>query len=151
MDQAEFRELSVSAGSTSGVTANISSFKNGSKSITWVQSRRIRIRIRNFPSIFCSKGLFSIYSFQFHCPMQQAKHYATVSKSNVKRSLLLVNNKLSLIRTVKPDFLLVRQNLRDANENHKKLLLGFRYKYYFHISCVDPYVLLLSDTLVFQV
>ena len=64
VDQAEFRELSVSAGSTSGVTANISSFKTGSKSVTWVQSRRIRIR--NFPSIVCSKGLFSIYSRREH-------------------------------------------------------------------------------------
>ena len=41
VDQAEFRELSVSAGSTTGVTANISSFKTGSKSVTWVQSRPI--------------------------------------------------------------------------------------------------------------
>jgi len=28
---------------------------------------------------------------------------------------------------VKPDFLLIRQNLRDAGENYKNLLLGFRY------------------------
>ena len=32
----------------------------------------------------------------------------------------------SCCSSVKPDFLLVRQNLRDANENYKKLLLGFR-------------------------
>ena len=30
-------------------------------------------------------------------------------------------------RTLKPDFLLVRQNLRDANENYKNLLLAFKY------------------------
>jgi len=28
---------------------------------------------------------------------------------------------------IKPDFLLIRQNLRDAGENYKNLLLGFRY------------------------
>ena len=39
----------------------------------------------------------------------------------------MVTDEKTLLRSVKPDFLLVRQNLRDANENHKKLLLGFRY------------------------
>ena len=34
VDQAEFRDLSVSAGSTAGVTANISSLKTGSKTVT---------------------------------------------------------------------------------------------------------------------
>ena len=34
VDQAEFRDLSVSAGSTAGVTANISSLRTGAKSIT---------------------------------------------------------------------------------------------------------------------
>ncbi len=30
-------------------------------------------------------------------------------------------------RSFKPDFLLVRQNLRDASEDHRNLLLGFQY------------------------
>jgi len=63
VDQAEFKDLSVSAGSCSGVTANITSYKSG-------------------------------------------------ARTNI---------------CVKPDFLLVRQNLKDANENYKNLLLGFRY------------------------
>ena len=33
-DQAEFKDLSVSAGSTAGVTANITSLKTGSKTVT---------------------------------------------------------------------------------------------------------------------
>ena len=32
-----------------------------------------------------------------------------------------------MFRSVNPHFLLIRQNLRDGNENYKKLLLGFRY------------------------
>ena len=32
-----------------------------------------------------------------------------------------------LIRSFKPDFALVRQNLRDAGENYKNLLLGLMY------------------------
>jgi len=63
VDQAEFKDLSVSAGSNSGVSATITSFKSGTKNVT----------------------------------------------------------------AVKPDILLIRQNLKDANENYKKLLLGFRY------------------------
>jgi len=34
---------------------------------------------------------------------------------------------LNFFRTFKPDFLLVRQNLRDANEDYRGLLLGFQY------------------------
>ena len=37
---------------------------------------------------------------------------------------LIINPHLS---NLKPDFLLIRQNLRDAGENYKNLLLGFRY------------------------
>ena len=36
-------------------------------------------------------------------------------------------NKSTLSSQIKPDFLLIRQNLRDAGENYKNLLLGFRY------------------------
>jgi len=63
VEQVEFKDLAVSANSTSGVSAGILSYKSGNRS---------------------------------------------------------TNN-------MKPDFLLIRQNLRDAGENYKNLLLGFRY------------------------
>jgi len=63
VEQVEFKDLAVSANSTTGVSAGIVSYKSGNRS---------------------------------------ANH-------------------------IKPDFLLIRQNLRDAGENYKNLLLGFRY------------------------
>lgn len=63
VEQVEFKDLAVSANSTTGVSAGIVSYKSGNRS---------------------------------------ANH-------------------------IKPDFLLIRQNLRDACENYKNLLLGFRY------------------------
>lgn len=63
MEQAEFRELTVSANSDSGVTASIVMHKTGSK----------------------------------------------------------------IVRSFKPDFLLIRQNLRDAGEDYRNVLLGFEY------------------------
>lgn len=63
MEQAEFRELTVTANSDSGVTASIVMQKTGSK----------------------------------------------------------------VVRSFRPDFLLVRQNLRDASEDYRNLLLGFKY------------------------
>ena len=56
---------------------------------------------------------------------------------------------------MKPHFLLIRQNLRDGNENYKKLLLGFRYSgvgsvnsiesiYNFQVSFISPLTALLD-------
>jgi len=63
VEQVEFKDLAVSANSTTGVSAGLISYKGGNRSTDHV----------------------------------------------------------------KPDFLLIRQNLRDAGENYKNLLLGFRY------------------------
>ena len=51
------------------------------------------------------------------------------ARSNILNNLEnILNNKiLSLFRTFKPDFLLVRQNLKNATEDHKNILLGFHY------------------------
>ena len=82
------------------------------------------------------------------------------AQSNISLSvcrLLSVNPPWSS-RTVKPHFLLIRQNLRDGNENYKKLLLGFRYSgvgsvnsiqsiYNFQVSSVDFVVKLRENDL----
>ena len=36
-------------------------------------------------------------------------------------------HKIKLFRSFKPDFVFIRQNLRNATEDHKNLLLGFQY------------------------
>ena len=43
----------------------------------------------------------------------------------------------SSFRSFKPDFLLVRQNLRDANEDYRNLLLGFKYNDIPSINSLD--------------
>jgi len=45
----------------------------------------------------------------------------------VTANIISNNSQRKVVRSFKPDFLLVRQNLRDANENYKNLLLGFQY------------------------
>lgn len=40
---------------------------------------------------------------------------------------LIVKSSIPRSRSFKPDFLLVRQNLRDASEDYRNLLLGFKY------------------------
>ena len=35
--------------------------------------------------------------------------------------------KFKLFRSFKPDFVFIQQNLRNATENHKNLLLGFQF------------------------
>ena len=46
----------------------------------------------------------------------------------VDSSILIQSLKqIFLFRSFKPDFVLIRQNLRDATEDHKNLLLGFQF------------------------
>ena len=52
---------------------------------------------------------------------------ALPTSRKLRATFLLIYISLLSSRTVKPHFLLIRQNLRDGNENYKKLLLGFRY------------------------
>lgn len=42
-------------------------------------------------------------------------------------SMAVYRNGTKVMRSFRPDFLLVRQNLRDAGEDNKNLLLGFKY------------------------
>jgi len=45
----------------------------------------------------------------------------------VTANVISYTNQRKVVRSFKPDFLLVRQNLRDANEDYKSLLLGLQY------------------------
>ena len=45
----------------------------------------------------------------------------------VLASIVISKNGNKIVRSFRPDFLLVRQNLRDANEDYRNLLLGFKY------------------------
>jgi len=49
------------------------------------------------------------------------------SESGVSASIITSKAGSRTTRSFKPDFLLVRQNLKDANEDYKSLLLGFQY------------------------
>ncbi|XP_063216965.1 synapsin [Bacillus rossius redtenbacheri] len=48
-------------------------------------------------------------------------------EAGVVVSMAVFRNGTKVVRSFRPDFLLVRQNLRDAGEDHKPLLLGFTY------------------------
>ena len=45
----------------------------------------------------------------------------------VTASIVMAKTGNKVVRSFRPDFLLVRQNLRDANEDYRNLLLGFKY------------------------
>lgn len=47
--------------------------------------------------------------------------------SNHPRYTTYAKKKNFFFRSFKPDFLLIRQNLRDAGEDNKNLLLGFEF------------------------
>lgn len=51
----------------------------------------------------------------------------TACETGVTVSVAILRNGTKVIRSFEPDFLLIRQNLCDANENYKNLLLGFMY------------------------
>lgn len=42
-------------------------------------------------------------------------------------SMAVIRNGTKVARSFRPDFILVRQNLRDAGEDYKNLLLAFKY------------------------
>ncbi|KAK6635056.1 hypothetical protein RUM44_000305 [Polyplax serrata] len=52
---------------------------------------------------------------------------ASNSETGTVVSMAVFRNGTRIVRSFRPDFLLVRQNLRDAGEDHKNLLLGFEF------------------------
>ncbi|KYN03694.1 Synapsin [Cyphomyrmex costatus] len=51
----------------------------------------------------------------------------TASEAGTVVSMAVYRNGTKVIRSFKPDFVLIRQNLRDAGEDYKNLLLGMMY------------------------
>ncbi|KAK0176619.1 hypothetical protein PV328_000737 [Microctonus aethiopoides] len=51
----------------------------------------------------------------------------TANETGATVSMAVFRNGTKVIRSFKPDFVLVRQNLRDAGEDHKNILLGLMY------------------------
>ena len=49
------------------------------------------------------------------------------SINGVVASIILAKSGNKVVRSFKPDFLLVRQNSRDAHEDHRSILYGFQY------------------------
>jgi hypothetical protein len=49
------------------------------------------------------------------------------AESGTTVSMAVFRNGTKVVRSFRPDFVLVRQNLRDAGENNKNLLLGFKF------------------------
>ncbi|KAL0277912.1 UNVERIFIED_CONTAM: hypothetical protein PYX00_005027 [Menopon gallinae] len=49
------------------------------------------------------------------------------SETGTVVSMAVFRNGTKVVRSFRPDFLLIRQNLRDAGEDHKNLLLGFEF------------------------
>ena len=56
------------------------------------------------------------------------------SETGVTASIVMSKGGSKVVRSFRPDFLLVRQNLRDAAEDHRNLLLGLQYA---HIPSVN--------------
>ena len=49
------------------------------------------------------------------------------TEGGVTASIILAKSGNKVVRSFKPDFLLVRQNVRDTDEDHRNILLGFQY------------------------
>lgn len=49
------------------------------------------------------------------------------SETGVTASIILAKSGNKVVRSFKPDFLLVRQNVRDAEDDYRNILLGFQY------------------------
>ncbi|KDR22299.1 Synapsin, partial [Zootermopsis nevadensis] len=49
------------------------------------------------------------------------------AESGTTVSMAVFRNGTKVVRSFRPDFVLIRQNLRDAGENNKNLLLGFKF------------------------
>ncbi|XP_071552793.1 synapsin [Panulirus ornatus] len=49
------------------------------------------------------------------------------SEGGVNVSMVVYRNGAKVVRSFKPDFVLIRQNLRDAGEDHKSLLLALKF------------------------
>ena len=49
------------------------------------------------------------------------------TEAGVTASIILAKSGNKVVRSFKPDFLLVRQNVRDIDEDHRNILLGFQY------------------------
>ncbi|KAB7507579.1 Synapsin [Armadillidium nasatum] len=49
------------------------------------------------------------------------------SDGNVNVSMVVYRNSAKVVRSFKPDFVLIRQNLKDAGENYKNILLAFKF------------------------
>lgn len=52
---------------------------------------------------------------------------ATHCESGTTVSMVVYRNGTKVVRSFRPDFLLIRQHVRDANEDYRPLLLGFKY------------------------
>lgn len=49
------------------------------------------------------------------------------AESGTTVSMAVFRNGTKVVRSFRPDFVLIRQNLRDAGEDNKNLLLGFKF------------------------
>ena len=49
------------------------------------------------------------------------------TETGVTASIILAKSGNKVVRSFKPDFLLVRQNVRDAEDDYRSILLGFQY------------------------
>jgi synapsin len=94
VEQAEFREISITANSESGVLVSMAVIRNGTKVVRYSAVFRVC-----FTYEFSSKNL---------------KNF--INETNSFRD-----------RSFRPDFALVRQNVRDASEDYKSIILALMY------------------------
>ena len=101
VEQAEFREISITGNSESGVLVSMAVIRNGTKVVRY--------------SALSSAFLF--YTWIFF----SAKNFRNVVNEN--KLILLFGHD----RSFRPDFALVRQNVRDASEDYKSIILALMY------------------------
>ena len=85
------------------------------------------------PCLFCRSKYFRGKRLHgdYDIRVEQAEFKELSLTANVETgttvSMAVFRNGTKVVRSFRPDFVLIRQNLRDAGEDNKNLLLGFKF------------------------
>ena len=92
-----------------------------------VKSVQIFIFFSDWSKYFRGKKIHGEYDIRVEQAEFKELSVNSSSINGVVASIILAKSGNKVVRSFKPDFLLVRQNSRDAHEDHRSILYGFQY------------------------
>ena len=91
------------------------------------QSKICTIFFSDWSKYFRGKKIHGEYDIRVEQAEFKELSVNSSSINGVVASIILAKSGNKVVRSFKPDFLLVRQNSRDAHEDHRSILYGFQY------------------------